>query len=227
MLIFFLLQVSVCGRIEDVNEETSRTVIKFNDCTGTIKCFIPSKSGEPPFFLSKTSLSPGLLVKLVLSLTPFQDRRIFICQRLDEIKNYNEISHHLLATMQSHLKRTSEKYRASLVEGRSNKENNFKNGTQPKTKDNNGKGVESKVNQVSWEEKVKLVIMKAGGRGEEEKLFEVVKIINECAPESSTFEALAKVWTGKMDGKKLRFLLGKLTQDGYIYTSGDKYRAVE
>lgn len=218
--------MSVCGRIEDVNEETSRTVIKFSDCTGTIKCFIPSKSGEPPSFLSKISLSPGLLVKLVLSLTPFQDRRIFICQRLEEIKNYNEISHHLLTTMQSHLKRTSEKYRASLIDGRSNKENSLKNENQFKRKDIIGKGPEPKVSQVCWEEKAKGVIVRGGG-GEEEKLFEVVKIINENAPESSTFEVIAKIWTGKMDAKKLRFLLGKLTQDGYIYTSGDKYRTVE
>lgn len=65
-------------------------------------------------------MKENVYVKAILKATNYNDTTIYVCHYLSEVTNFNEVSAHILATIQTHLHRTRG-YLKSADEG--NKEN--------------------------------------------------------------------------------------------------------
>ena len=111
----------VCARIMEIQDENSRKTIILNDDTGEVKCIVYFKgSSDLPAYYTNCNPCEKMYVKVVLSITNYQDKKIFVCQRMDEIKNFNEYSNHLIHVMTRSLARQNPSFEAGEKEN-----NNF------------------------------------------------------------------------------------------------------
>ena len=113
--------MSICGRVLQISEEANRVNIMIEDCTESLSFYIYGKSkNEMPLYYQNSNIRENTYLKVILIVTNYQDKKIFVCQHLNEIKNFNDITVHLLSIIQTHLHRTRG-YLKSNEEG--NKEN--------------------------------------------------------------------------------------------------------
>jgi len=90
----------------EIQEENARKVIIINDDTGEMKFNVHYKgSSDLPAYYTNCNPSEKMYVKVLVTITNYQDKKIFICQRMDEIKNFNEYINHLIVLMQRSLAR--------------------------------------------------------------------------------------------------------------------------
>ena len=90
----------------EIQEENSRKVLKINDDTGEMKFIVYCKSqSDIPHYYVDCNPTEKMYVKVMISITNYQDKKIFICQRLDEIKNFNEFVNHMIMVMHRSLAR--------------------------------------------------------------------------------------------------------------------------
>ena len=59
-----------------------------------------------PLYYQNAQLRENVYVRIIATVTPFQKGKLILCQHLVEIKNYNEVTNHLLSVIQAHLHRT-------------------------------------------------------------------------------------------------------------------------
>lgn len=90
----------------DIQEESSRRVLTLNDETGEIKFIVYCKSQVdlPPYYLN-CNPNEKMYVNVMITITNYQDKKIFICQRMDEIKDFNEMTNHILNVIHRSLAR--------------------------------------------------------------------------------------------------------------------------
>lgn len=90
----------------EIQEESSRKILGLNDDTGYIKFIVYCKSpSDLPSFYLNCQPTEKMYVKVVVTITSYQDKKIFICQRMDEIKNFNEYINHMIFIMHRSLSR--------------------------------------------------------------------------------------------------------------------------
>lgn len=59
-----------------------------------------------PLYYQNAQLKENEYVLIIANVTPFKEGKIVLCHHLLEIKNYNEVTNHLLSVIQAHLHRT-------------------------------------------------------------------------------------------------------------------------
>ena len=107
-----------------ISEESNRAIITIDDCTDVLSFYIYGKSkNEMPLYYQQSSLKENTYLKAIIIVTNYQDKKIYVCQHFNEIKNFNEVTVHMLSIIQTHLHRTRG-YLKSVEEG--NKENVYK-----------------------------------------------------------------------------------------------------
>lgn len=107
----------------EIQDENSRKTIILNDDTGELKCIVYFKgSSDLPAYYTNCNPCEKMYVKVVLSITNYQDKKIFVCQRMDEIKNFNEYCNHLIHVMTRSCARQNPNFEAGEKEN-----NNFPN----------------------------------------------------------------------------------------------------
>lgn len=80
-----------------IQDENSRKVLILNDETAVLKFIIYNKNqNDLPAYYINCNPVENMYVKVVLTITHYQDKKIFICQRMDEIKNFNEYVNHII-----------------------------------------------------------------------------------------------------------------------------------
>lgn len=59
-----------------------------------------------PLYYQQSDWKTNSYIKAIILVTNYQDKKIFVCQQMTEVKNFNEVTLHILSIIQTHLHRT-------------------------------------------------------------------------------------------------------------------------
>lgn len=109
-----------------LTEDSNRVHVTLEDGTGCLTFYIYGKSkNEMPLYYQQANLKENSYVKAIILVTDYQDKKIFLCQHMSEIKSFNEVTVHLLSIVQTHLHKTRGYLKTQDEPKSSNKENVF------------------------------------------------------------------------------------------------------
>ncbi len=76
-----------------------------------------------PLYYQQSDWKTNSYIKAIILVTNYQDKKIFVCQQMTEVKNFNEVTLHILSIIQTHLHRTRGFLKSHEETQHGNKEN--------------------------------------------------------------------------------------------------------
>jgi len=188
----------IVGRVFEITESpTGKTLFAVDDTTGKITIQLIKKDTGVPKSLQNISFQKNIYIRAMVSIRPFKGSKNYMCTKVQEVTDYNQVTYHMLNVFLARAQRTK---------------GYLNNGPAPDATESNVLVDTNQNNRQSLDM-----------GGDPTKLIKIAmnKIIMSSTNGFCEFFTLQKELKGRFDEKTLRGYLKKMLVNGDVMNMAD------